>query len=50
VKNGLVVKTTLMLNLKNYEINGRCVTNLKPQFKIENIRVKEQLKKYNKKN
>jgi len=44
-KNGLVVKTTLLLNFKNYEINGRFVTNLEPHFKIEHGRMKEHKKK-----
>jgi len=40
------VKITLLLNLKNYEINGIFVTNLEPQFKIERGRVKEHKKNY----
>jgi len=49
-KNGLVVKTTLLLNFKNYEINERFVANLEPQFKSEYNKVKKIKKKYKKKN
>jgi len=34
-----------LLNFKNYEINGRFVSNLEPQFKIELGRTKEHKKK-----
>jgi len=33
------------MNFRNYEINGRFVTNLEPKFKIEHGRVKEYNKR-----
>jgi len=34
------------MNFRNYEINRRFVTNLKPKFKIEHSRVKDHKKRY----
>jgi len=44
-KNGLTVKIILLLNFKNYEVNGRFVTNLELQFKIKHGRLKEYKEK-----
>jgi len=45
-KNGLVIVTASLLNFRNYEINGRFVTNLEPKFKIKHGKVKEHKKRY----
>jgi len=45
-ENGLALVTTSLLNFKNYEINGRFVTNLEPQFKIKHNKMKEHKKRH----
>jgi len=37
MSDGLAIMTTSLLNFRNYEINGRFVTNLEPKFKIEHV-------------
>jgi len=45
-ENGLAIVITSLLNFKNYEINGRFVTNLESKFNIKHGRVKEHKRRH----